>query len=111
MLQGLIIEQLVKDKPQYKGKHKLTAGMRLRLSVAAQYAIIMRSEENDKRTAASLLQDDIMNGPMHCFGYHHKCRPEYCKVVRSKCNKTTNSPGELTHSTVSTSPNKSACSS
>ena len=104
------LEQLVKDKPQYKGKHKLTAGMRLRLTVAARCAIIMRSEENDKRTAASLLQDDIMNGPMHCFGYHHKCRPEYCKVVRSKCNKTTNSPGELTHSTVSTSPNKSTSS-
>ena len=84
--------------------------MRLKLTVAVRCAIIMRSEENDKRTAASLLQDDIMNGPMYCFGYHHKCRPEYCKVVRSKCNKTTNSPGELTDSTVSTSQNKSTSS-
>lgn len=29
------LEQLLKDKPQYKGKHKLTAAMRLRLTKAA----------------------------------------------------------------------------
>ena len=102
------LEQLVKDKPQYKGKHKLTAAMRLRLTVAARCAVIMRSKEDDKRIAASLLQADIMNGPMHCFGNHHKCRPEYCKVVRSKCNKkTTNSPDELAFNTASTPPKES----
>ena len=86
------LEQLVKDKPQYKGKHKLTAAMRLRLTMAARCAVIMRSKEDDKRRAASLHQTDIMNGPMHCSGNHHICRPEYCKVVRSKCNKK-----QLTH--------------
>ena len=49
------LEQLVKDKLQYKGKHKLTAAMQLRLTKAAQCAIIMRSKEDDKRKAASLL--------------------------------------------------------
>ena len=75
------LEQLVKDKPQYKGKNKLTANMRLRLTRDARCAIIMRSKEDDKVKAAILLQEDILNCPMHCFGIHHKCRPEYCKVV------------------------------
>ena len=82
------LEQLVKDKPQYKGKHKLTAAIRQWLTKAARCAVIMRSKEADRRKAASLLQDDIMNGPMHCFGSHHKCRPEYCERVRFICNIT-----------------------
>lgn len=24
-----------------------------------------------------------MNSPLHCFGSHHNCKPDYCKVVRS----------------------------
>ena len=103
------LEQLVKDKPQYKGKHKLTAAMRQRLTKAARCAVIMRSKEADRRKGASLLQDDIINGPMHCFGSHHKCRPEYCKTVRSRCNTTSNSvnsPSDTTLSiNVTSSPN------
>ena len=42
----------------------------------------MRSKETDKAKAAALLQADIMNSPLHCFGSHHNCKPDYCKVVR-----------------------------
>ena len=77
------LEQLIKDKPSYKGKHKLTECMRQKLTKAARCAIIMRSKESDKRKAAALLQEDIINGPLHCFGSHHKCKSDYCKVVRS----------------------------
>ena len=63
----------------------------------------MHSKNDNKRIAASLLQEDIMNGPMHCFGSHHKCRPEYCKIVRSlNNNTTTSSPGESTLSSNAT---------
>ena len=43
------LEQLVKEKSQYRGKHKLTAAMRQRLTKGARCAIIMRSKEDDKR--------------------------------------------------------------
>ena len=42
----------------------------------------MRSKETDKAKAAAL-QADIMNSPLHCFGSHHNCKLDYCKVVRS----------------------------
>ena len=43
----------------------------------------MRSKESDKQKAASLLQEDIMKSPLHCFGSYNECKPEYCKVVQS----------------------------
>ena len=85
------LEQLIKDKPSYKGKHKLTESMRQKLTKAARCAIIMRSKESDKHKAAALLQEDIMNGPLHYFGSHHKCKSDYCKVVRSLEKENTNS--------------------
>ena len=94
------LENLVKDKPQYKGKHKLTEPQRKRLASAVRCAIIMRSKEVndnrlDKAKAAKALQDDILNSALHCFGSHHKCKPDYCKTVRAQCLPTTdkNSPG------------------
>ena len=81
-----------------QGQNKLTTNMRLRLTRDACCAVIMRSKEDDKVKAAILLQEDILNCPMHCFGIHRKCRPEYCKVVRSKYN-TTKSPTSTDSST------------
>jgi len=90
------LEQLIRDKPQYKGRHKLTESMRVRLTKAARSAIIMRSKLTNKHHAASLLQDDILNAPLHCFGSHHRCKPEYCKVVKHNQSlsndSTSNSP-------------------
>ena len=78
-----ITGKLIKDKPSYKGKHKLTESMRQKLTKAARCAVIMRSKESNKHKAAALLQEDILNGPLHCFGSHHKCKGDYCKVVQS----------------------------
>ena len=83
------LENLVKDKPHYKGRHKLTEGQRKRLASAVRCAIIMRSNDVDtkkveKRRAAFLLQEDILNSVYHCFGSHHKCKADYCKKLRSK---------------------------
>ena len=36
-----------------------------------------------KIAAAKALQEDILNAPLHCFGNHRKCKPEYCKTVRA----------------------------
>jgi len=107
------LEQLVKDKPQYKGKNKLTANMRIRLTRDARCAIIMRSKEDDKIKAAILLQEDILNCPMHCFGIHRKCRPEYCRIVRSKYNTTTplTSTNSMDSSTLTDCSTATDCSS
>jgi len=56
------LEQLVKEKPQCKRKHKLTAAMRQRLTKDVRCAVIMRSQHEDKVQAVILLQQDIMNG-------------------------------------------------
>ena len=77
------LEQLIKDKPSYKGKHKLTESMRQKLTKAARCAFIMQSKESNKHKAAALLQEDILNDSLHCFGSHHKSKADYCKVVQS----------------------------
>ena len=82
------LENLVKDKPHYKGRHKLTEAQRKRLASAVRCAIIMRSKDVDtkkvdKKTAAKLLQEDILNSALHCFGSHHKCKADYCKTVKA----------------------------
>ena len=37
----------------------------------------------DKKIAARLLQKDILNCALHCFGSHHNCSDEYYKVVKN----------------------------
>ena len=51
-----------------------------------------------KPKAAKALQEDILNSTLHCFGSHHKCKPEYCKTVRAMHSPTytTNSLGSNT---------------
>ena len=58
----------------------------------------MRSKESSKHKAAVLLQEDILNGPLHCFGSHYKCKADYCKVVRSLEKENTN--GNVSQSVV-----------
>lgn len=82
------LENLVKDKPHYKGRHKLTEAKRKHLTSSVRCAIIMRSKDADtkkvdKKKAAKLLQEDILNSVLHCFGDHHKCKADYCKTVRA----------------------------
>ena len=77
------LEKLVKDKPQYKGRGKLTEQMRKWLASSIRCAIINRSKMTDKKIAARLLQKDILNCALHCFSSHHNCSDEYCKVVKN----------------------------
>ena len=78
------MENLVKDKPYYKGKGKLTESMRKKLTKAARCAIKMRSKEENRNLAIKKLQQDIHNSPLHCFGQHQACSPDYCKIAKSK---------------------------
>ena len=82
------LEKLVQDNPQYKGKGKLTEGMRKRLTKAARCAIKMRSLETDRRKAVHLLQRDLENSPLHCFGIHRNCSPDYCKTAQQSLSSS-----------------------
>ena len=91
------MEQLVKDKPQYKGRGKLTEQMRKRLTLRMRSSITNRSKETDSRKAAKLLRIDILTCAPHCFGIHNKCNSDYCKVAKNKNTPNeTNSTTELT---------------
>lgn len=75
------LEKLVQDKPSYKGRGKLTVAIR-RLTRAARCAIIMRSKESNTQQAVANLRKDLINGPLHCFGFHSKCSSDFCKTVQ-----------------------------
>ena len=72
----------MKDKPQYKGRGKLTEQMQKRLATSIRCVIINRSKMTDKKIASKLLQKNILNCALHCFSSHHNCSDEYCKVVK-----------------------------
>ena len=83
------LEKLAQDTPAYKGKGGLTQKMRKRLTSAARSAIRMRSKEDDKSKALRSLEKDLINGPMHCFGHHHHCSPDFCSTARERIQQPT----------------------
>ena len=82
------LEKLVHDNPSYKGKGKLTESMRKRLTKAAICAIISRSNEKNQREAIIKLEKDLLNGPLHCFGYHSKCSIDFCTTAKELAQLT-----------------------
>ena len=42
------------------------------------------SKEENRNLAIKKLQQDIHNSPLHCFGQHQACSPDYCKIAKSK---------------------------
>ena len=76
------LEKLAQGNPSYREKGKLTESMRKRLTKAARCAIRMRSSEPDRRRAVRLLQEDLRNGPLHCFGIHSSCSTNFCQVAQ-----------------------------
>ena len=44
----------------------------------------MRSQEADKVQAVKKLQQDLLNSPLHCFGSHSNCSPDFCKTARQQ---------------------------
>ena len=92
------LEKLAADNPTYKGKGGLTEKMRRRLTGAARCAIKMRSKETDKRKAVKLLKQDLVNGPLHCFGYHKGCSSDFCKAIQVPNQSPSSSDSSLTSS-------------
>ena len=52
------------------------------LAKAARSAIIIHSKENNHPETIKNLQKYLINGPLHCFGYHEKCSTDFCKTVK-----------------------------
>ena len=68
----------------YKVKGGLTLKMRRRLMSAARSAIQMRSKEPDVNIALQLLERDLINVPLHCFGHHNRCSPDFCLAAKNR---------------------------
>ena len=94
------------NNSSYKGKRKLTEGMRKYLTKAAMGAIVSCSSETNRREASIKLERDLLNGPLHCFGYHSKCSINVCTTakwlfiypaaVKSNTNSSVSSSGSDT---------------
>ncbi len=81
------LERLVEEKPQYKGKGRLTKLKMIKITSGARCAIKMRSEEEAKigrAKAVKKLQHDIMNSAWHVFGHHKNCSADFCKQKTEK---------------------------
>jgi len=63
--------------------------MRKRFTKATCSAIIMQSQDPDPPTVIRKLQHDLMNGPLHCFGYHTRCRADFYKAAQKKMADST----------------------
>ena len=50
----------------------------------------MRSQEADKLQAVKKLQHDLLNSPLHCFGCHLNCSPDFCKTVQQHQQQSSN---------------------
>ena len=95
------LENLVSNNPSYKGRGKLTEAMRKLLTRAARCVIVMRSKEPDRTTAIIKLQQDLMNGPLHCFGCHTNCSIDFCKTAQKHKNTNTNNSPSTSAASVS----------
>ena len=51
---------------------------------AARSAIQMRSKEPDVNIALQLLERDLINVPLHCFGHHNCSSPDFCLAAKNR---------------------------
>ena len=105
------LEKLVQDNPSYKGSGRLTKKMRQKLVSAARCAIRMRSKETDAKKAVELLNRDLLNGPLHCFGIHSHCSPDFCSVAQEKQQPPSSSSSNDQPASSSSSEDQPASSS
>lgn len=89
------LEQLVMDKPSYKGKNKLTKANRLRITSSIRCAIRRRAQEENRPLAIRKLKHDILNTVNHVFGIHENCSDDFCKVAKQR--KESASTNETLH--------------
>ena len=64
--------------------------MRQKLVSGARCAIRMKSYEMDVKKAVELLNRDLLNGPLHCFGIHSHCSTDFCTVARENQEPSNN---------------------
>ena len=76
------VEKLTVDKPNYKGKGKLSQNNIRKITIGVRCAIKNRSEGKDKTKAIKLLKHDIRNAGRHVLGDHTSCS-EFCKSKTS----------------------------
>ena len=88
------LEKLALENPAYKGKGGLTEKMRKQLTSAARSAIRMRSKEADRNQALRSLERDMINGPLHCFGHHHRCSPDFCTTAKERLQQPSSSSND-----------------
>ncbi len=90
------LERLVEEKPQYKGKGRLTKLKMIKITSGVRCAIKMRSEEEVKigrAKAVKKLQHDIMNSMWHVSGYHDRCSSDFCKQKANDASTPAEVPG------------------
>ncbi len=92
------LENLVKTKPEYKGRGRLSQNNRTRISVGIRCAIKMRSSDPDKLQAARKLEHDILNAARHVFGFHDNCSPDFCKHRQAVPSPTLDNADNNMHS-------------
>ncbi len=93
------LEQLVLDKPHFKGAGGLTKGIRVRLTTAIRCAIRMRTEDAKKvghHQASLRLRADMANSIWHVLGHHGKCSADFCKAQQQKKSEAA-AAGETVH--------------
>ena len=78
------VDKLASENSEYRGSGGLTKPMGIRLTTAAQCAIIIHSKESDRVQAIKRLERDIMNGPLHCFGHHGNCSVNFCRTIKNQ---------------------------
>ena len=44
----------------------------------------MCSQGGDRTQQIKKLERGLINGPLHCFGYHAKCSSEFCRTAQNK---------------------------
>lgn len=59
----------------------------------------MRSQEPDTRKAVKFLEQELVNGPLHCFGFHSKCSTDFCKVACERKQASSSTPADDSHKT------------
>ena len=67
-------EALCNNKPDYRGKHRLSQAMMKRIKHEARCAIKMHSATGD----VAALCHNQRNGPRHYFGLHSDCNSAFC---------------------------------
>ena len=78
------LEKLVAERPHYKGRAGEADGGNAEVSDNRNSLCHQNAEHRPGQTSSGpLLQQDLRNGPLHCFDIHTNCSTDYCKVTRS----------------------------